>query len=187
MTKLDSIGMKDKVNIIITTDHGMSSISKSKTIHLDKLIKSHWLKRKTGSNPVYMFDPEPNYFDSVLITLNKNKHIKTWRKENIPEHLHYGKNPRVMPIVSVADIGWSLIYSDDVDDYSNFNGTHGYDPENNEMHGIFYATGPAFKNNYRHNTFENIHIYPLIAEILNIKSVITDGNINYVKDMLKKK
>jgi len=185
--KLDSICMNDKVNLIITTDHGMGSISESKVVKIDKILKPYWLEKHAGSNPFYMFEPKTEYFDSVLIALKSCKHIKTWKKENIPEYLHFGKNPRVMSIISVADSSWSLVYSKDVKDYKNFNGTHGYDPTNLDMHGIFYAFGPAFKKNYKQNTFENIHIYTLIAEILNLHPVRNDGNIKYVQNMLKGK
>ena len=54
------------------------------------------------------------------------------------------------------------------------------------MHASFYAWGPAFKSNYKIRGFENIHIYPLIADILQLK--ITDpidGNIKVLKPLLK--
>jgi alkaline phosphatase D len=53
------------------------------------------------------------------------------------------------------------------------------------MHAIFYAKGPAFKTGYKHPTFENINIYPLICHILNIKPAVVDGKIDHVKGMLK--
>ena len=54
------------------------------------------------------------------------------------------------------------------------------------MHGIFYANGPAFKKNgYRIPSLENIHIYPLMCEILGLpipKHI--DGKLNKIKDVL---
>ena len=63
---------------------------------------------------------------------------------------------------------------------------HGYDPKHLSMHGIFYAIGPSFKEGYQMKSFENIHIYPLICDILNIPEYENiDGDLNEVKGMLR--
>jgi hypothetical protein len=53
------------------------------------------------------------------------------------------------------------------------------------MHAIFYAAGPAFKENYVQPSFQNIHIYPLLAYLLGIKPAQTDGDLQQVITMLK--
>ncbi len=52
------------------------------------------------------------------------------------------------------------------------------------MYTIFYAAGPAFKKDYIAPEFENVNIYPLIAEIMKLKPVKTDGNLKNVENML---
>ena len=65
-------------------------------------------------------------------------------------------------------------------------GTHGYDNELRSMHALFIADGPAFKDGYSRASLENIHIYPLIAEILGIKPYEKiDGKLEEVRDLLK--
>jgi alkaline phosphatase D len=54
------------------------------------------------------------------------------------------------------------------------------------MHAIFYATGPAFKSNYLQPTFENVDLYSLFADILNLNPAETDGSVASVENMLKK-
>ena len=54
-----------------------------------------------------------------------------------------------------------------------------------DMHSIFYAVGPAFKKGFVHPTFENINIYPLITNVLNLTPAKTDGKIENVEAMLK--
>jgi alkaline phosphatase D len=44
------------------------------------------------------------------------------------------------------------------------------------MHGIFYAQGPNIKNGQVVASFENIHIYPLIAKILKLETPAIDGD-----------
>ena len=45
---------------------------------------------------------------------------------------------------------------------------HGYDPRYTDTHGIFYAMGPSFNRNQKVDSFENIHVYPIICKILGI-------------------
>jgi predicted AlkP superfamily phosphohydrolase/phosphomutase len=46
-------------------------------------------------------------------------------------------------------------------------GQHGYNPEFEEMHSIFYAVGPGLKNKVAHNV-RNIDVAPTIAALLGI-------------------
>ena len=63
---------------------------------------------------------------------------------------------------------------------------HGYDPKELNMHGIFYAYGPKFNQGQVIDTFELIHIYPLICKILNISPYSeSDGDINVLEGILK--
>lgn len=64
-------------------------------------------------------------------------------------------------------------------------GNHGYDNINSDMHGIFYAIGPAFKNGYLQPSFENVHLYSLMTYILKLTPAKNDGDFEQVKDMLK--
>ncbi len=65
-------------------------------------------------------------------------------------------------------------------------GAHGYDNANTDMHAIFYASGPSFKEGYLQPRFPNTDIYPLIARLLGLKPADTDGDLNQVRDMLIK-
>jgi len=54
------------------------------------------------------------------------------------------------------------------------------------MHASFYAWGPAFKSNYKIRGFENIHIYPLIANLLQLKiTEPIDGKPSILLSVLK--
>ncbi|MBS3945154.1 MAG: alkaline phosphatase family protein, partial [Melioribacter sp.] len=65
-------------------------------------------------------------------------------------------------------------------------GNHGYDNNHLDMHGIFLAIGPNFKNGYRTGTVWNIDIYPLLCKIFNIspRSNI-DGKAERIEFILK--
>ena len=65
-------------------------------------------------------------------------------------------------------------------------GNHGYDNHWIDMHGIFFAVGPAFKENYEVGTIENIDIYPLLCKIFDvIPNQMIDGKLERIKYILK--
>lgn len=181
--KISKLPYGDKVNLIVTSDHGMGAISPTRYVNIFDHIERDLIDSDLGSNPVYLIDALDGYEDSVAHTLNLLEGISAWRKEDVPEHLKYGSHPRISDIVIVADSSWSVGVRDDPSGYSG--GTHGYDNSNSDMHAIFYADGPAFKDNYIHPPFENVNIYVLIAHILNLDPAETDGDLNEVDDMLK--
>lgn len=183
--RINQLSIKDSINIIITTDHGMGDISKDRIELLDNYIKPNWLSKTTGSNPIHMFEPKKTYYDSVYNALQKGAYIRCWEKSAIPAYLNYGKNSNIMPIVAMADSGWSLYWKADIQNTDHLGGTHGYDPTNRDMHGIFYAMGPDLKKGFTHSAFKNIHLYELLCRLLNLKPADNDGNINKLEEMLK--
>ncbi|WP_262483572.1 alkaline phosphatase family protein [Chryseobacterium sp. P1-3] len=68
-------------------------------------------------------------------------------------------------------------------------GKHGYNPRVvPEMKATFYAWGPEFKNNQVISEFENVNVYPLVAEILGLKiEQPVDGKLKVLKGILKEK
>lgn len=185
LTKLSKLPIADQVNVIVTSDHGMARTSGDKVIYFDDYIEPTWLDTALGTNPIWMFDPKEGFEDSVYLNLKKASELRVWKKDSIPDHLHYGKNPRVMDIVAAPDINWSVGWRAREFPVDFVGGTHGYEPQFKQVHGIFYAAGPAFKTGYVHPTVENVNIYPLLAKILDLKPAETDGKLENVSRMLK--
>ena len=173
----------DSINFILLADHGMGNISSEQNIVLREFIPERWPIRIEGGNPNFNLYADGAWVDSAYISLHKASHIKVWKPSEVPEYLNYGKNPRVGDMIVVADSAWSVTLQKP-DNYSK-GGTHGYDIRNTDMHAIFYAVGPAFKENYIHPSFQNIHIYSLLAYLLGINPAETDGNLQEVITMLK--
>jgi hypothetical protein len=54
------------------------------------------------------------------------------------------------------------------------------------MHAIFYAKGPAFRQGLTIPSFRNVHVYPLVCEILGLpvpKGI--DGQLEVLESTLK--
>jgi hypothetical protein len=54
------------------------------------------------------------------------------------------------------------------------------------MRAIFYAIGPDIRPNTTVPPFENVNIYPLIAEILGLDTTPTDGDLKVLAPILRK-
>jgi hypothetical protein len=53
------------------------------------------------------------------------------------------------------------------------------------MYSIFYASGPAFKKNYRFTELNNVDVYNLVCKILKLTPARNDGDLSHIKGMLK--
>ena len=65
-------------------------------------------------------------------------------------------------------------------------GTHGFDPDYQDMNAIFYAKGPAFKKGVSLPVFRNTNIYELMCHILEIQPAPNDGSLEVTKGVLEK-
>ena len=184
-SRLKNLPNGNCINFIVLSDHGMGPTSTDRSINLRKYIPEFWPVKIVGGNPNYNLYAEGKWIDSIYNALQNVEHIKAWRSAEVPEYLCYGKNPRTGNIIVVADSAWSV--TDHENDNYSTGGAHGYDFRNTDMHAIFYATGPSFKQGYHQPSFQNTNIYPLLANILGINPAKNDGDLNQVIEMLKTK
>lgn len=182
MAKIKKLPFHDQINVIVTSDHGMGNISNNRKIDLSEHLDSTWLYAIEGHNPNYLLQIKDTFLDTAFEKLQQVEHISVWKHGEVPKRLNYGHNPRTLDLIVLADSAWSVTYGPKKIKYA---ATHGFDNMNKDMHAIFYAYGPAFRKNYVAEPFENVDLYSLIAEILEIKPAETDGKLSRVKPMLK--
>jgi predicted AlkP superfamily pyrophosphatase or phosphodiesterase len=177
--KLQALPIAPSINFIVTSDHGMTATSPERTIPVKKYLKKNWIKAIYGNLPGQIYTAD-NCTDSVVNALRHIPHLKVWKREDIPSYLHYGSNAMIGDVVALPDLGWLF-----TDSQIRAGGTHGYDPTYNDMHAIFRAIGPDFKEGYTKQAyFRNVDIYPLLAHLLSIKPAKNDGDVSEVIDML---
>jgi hypothetical protein len=93
--------------------------------------------------------------------------------------------PRVPPVVAVAEEGWTISRRTAKEPAPEIIlGNHGYDDALPSMRAIFLARGPAFRRDARVPAFRNIHVYPLLAQVLGIVPLPTDGSLDSVRAVL---
>uniref|UniRef100_A0A1A8C3B7 Ectonucleotide pyrophosphatase/phosphodiesterase 7 n=1 Tax=Nothobranchius kadleci TaxID=1051664 RepID=A0A1A8C3B7_NOTKA len=181
-------GLTDQLNVIITADHGMSTVFRNGLVEEITLSKIPGFSFRDLSfhlldyGPSGMLLPKPGKLDGIYNTLKgAHPHLHVYKKEEMPEHLHYSKNDRILPIILWADPGYVINGYFPV----QFNkGEHGYDNQEMDMKPFFRAVGPAFQKNLEVGPFETVNIYPLMCHILGIQPEVNDGHLSVTKHML---
>lgn len=176
---LEKLPFADKINLIVVADHGMAYVSPEKNQKPSDYLKPEWYNQMIQGIPTSIFT-KPEYRDSVYNSLKALPHLTVWKKEEIPAYLHYGSSKRLGDIIAAPDLGWQF-----QDIPRTGHGAHGYDPTDVDMHAIFRAVGPAFKQGYIARQFQNVDIYPLICHLLGIKPAPCDGQFDRIKHILK--
>jgi predicted AlkP superfamily pyrophosphatase or phosphodiesterase len=120
----------------------------------------------------------------------KDKHpaLAVYKREDIPEHLHYRSSNRIPPVVALADDGWTITTRTrhllaTAAGRSN-GGAHGYDPKYPSMHGLFVAAGPGVRQGAVVPPFENVHIYSFLCELLGLSPAPHDGDARVTRGFL---
>lgn len=184
---IKSRNLENKVNLMVVSDHGMTSLSRDKVIFLDDYIDMDNVKIVDYS-AVVAIRPREGEIENVYQQLKgAHPNMQIYRKGEVPEKFHYNNHKFIQPIIGVLDLGWSATTHSYFDSHKNFpsKGAHGFDPDYQEMNAIFYAKGPAFKKGAQLPILQNTNIYELMCSILKITPAPNDGNIEVFKGVLK--
>jgi len=105
-------------------------------------------------------------------------HIQVYLREEVPERLHYRNNPRIPPVVIMADDHWNIESKAGwpMRAPTYVLGSHGWDPETPNMGALFVASGPAFQPGVVLEAFDNIHVYDLLCTLLGVRPAPNDGD-----------
>ena len=184
------IGMTDRVNYVIVSDHGMAQLSPDRMIVLDDYIDVSTAE-VTDWAPVLGLTPKDGDIDKMYRAL-KDKHpaLAIYRSNEIPPEYGLAGHPRLPAIVGIAKEGWFITSKREEQRWGEPNrhapgGTHGYDARLQSMQGLFIASGPRIRSGMRVKPFENIHIYDFMCAVLGIQPAKNDGDPAVTRDMLR--
>ncbi|KAH3831572.1 uncharacterized protein LOC127876504 isoform X2 [Dreissena polymorpha] len=190
------------VNLVVIADHGMADISCNNIVRLkdiegidnDYLSSKFWVwdgafgriadtyaNNSTARGPYPVETPAPS--DELVVNLTcASPHMRVFRKSNLPVRHHYTNNRRIDNIILDMESGWQVTRS-----YINTcnGGNHGYDNIYKSMEALFLAYGPAFRFNQTVEPFENIELYNLFADVLNITPAPNNGTMGSLDHLLR--
>jgi predicted AlkP superfamily pyrophosphatase or phosphodiesterase len=179
-------GIFDASNVVVVSDHGATASGPDKVVVIDDVVNVADID-VINTGVLAGFVPKAGREAQVEhAVLQPHDHMRCWRKSEVPARLHYGTNPRIPPLLCLADDGW-LIFTREFMNRPNRHisvGEHGYDNDDPKMSALFVAHGPAFRHGLVVPEFDNVDIYPLLTHVLHIKPQPNDGNYAEVKSML---
>ncbi|CAB1425658.1 unnamed protein product [Pleuronectes platessa] len=183
---IDRHSLTDSLNVIITSDHGMTTVKKRPQV--EEIILNKYLNLiKLASFEILdyggfgILTPRPGKEQEVFDSLSKAPNLTVYHKDQMPESFHLGKSERLPPIVVVADLGFNLNSRFIV--YVN-KGDHGYHNGEMDMKTIFRAFGPDFRRNFVSEPFDSVHIYPLMCKLLQIHPAPHNGSMRVTEPLL---
>ena len=155
----------DKVTLLVVSDHGMSDVSNF--INLKEILKLNSIEARISTGPAvaHIFLDKKEELKKTISSLQENKHLSVWSKENLPKEFNMFNETRTGDVIVTTSIPNMLVTR------NNSNppiGMHGYNPkENKQMHGIFLAYGNKVANK-RLQKVHQLDITPTILDLLNL-------------------
>lgn len=186
---LERRNLQHEVNIVLTSDHGMTETSRRRLIVVDDLVPASD-GIVVDLDPTIGVWPHPGREDAVYRRLaSAHPRLTIYRRADTPQHWRYRDHPRIPPIVGVADAGWSIqrrggLVGAFSRTLTGIGGAHGYDPKVRDMHGLFVAAGPAFRRGAAVDAFENVHVYLALCAALGIDPAPNDGLPSVAQSLL---
>lgn len=181
--RLQALPFAQNIHLIVVSDHGMSLVDSSRTVYTQDYLDPLWIRYTNRSSPMCLMDIYPDKLDSALMMLQNVLNISAWKSSDVPRRLNYGTNPNIGNLVILADSAWSIAEKPRIGRHAK--GDHGFDNQNRDMYGIFYAYGPKFQINKVVPEFLNIQLYNIIAYLLNLKPAQTDAKLEDVNFLFK--
>ncbi len=178
-------GLDDQVNYIVVSDHGMAEVDRERIIILDDLVELE-VDEVFQEGAMLQILPREGRQEEIFTALDgAHPHLAVYRPGEAPERFHLGAGSRVPPILGVPDVGWEVMTRQGWEGWGKrLKGDHGQDPADPRMHGLFVASGPAFRAELEIGRFESVEIYNLMAAVLGLEPAPNDGRPDRLEHLL---
>jgi len=186
---LDRLGLRDRTNLVLVSDHGMSEVGPDRVVFVDDLVDLSQVTVE-AIGPYAGVRPRPGVDAAALVASMRVRapaQVKIFRREEMPTRLHYDSGDRIPPILLLADdhwcieqkTGWPALKA------KYHHGNHGWDPATSNMGALFIAHGPAFRRSVTLADADNVDIYNLLCRVLGLRPAPNDGGERLVRAVLR--
>jgi predicted AlkP superfamily pyrophosphatase or phosphodiesterase len=169
---IDALDIRDRIYLLLTSDHGMVETSADRTISLDSLINTSALEASFGGAVANLHvtggaDKARQIRDAINGKLQQGR---AYLREELPARHQYRRNPRAGDVVVIMNESWTLATSPRRSPRSGgVWGAHGWDPALPSMRAIFMAAGPRVRAGATIDEVRNVDVYPLMTELLGLR------------------
>jgi predicted AlkP superfamily pyrophosphatase or phosphodiesterase len=179
---LARLPIADSVNVVVVSDHCMEESPQEKMLPLRPMLAAAGIDTtlvQMGDNGPVMslwFGGDAALARRTLETLETRLvHARAYARGSTPARWHIDGNARGGEVLVVAEPGY--VVARGAGDRTLDRGTHGWDPVDSLMLGIFVAAGPQIRASGTIPAFESVHVYPFLAALLRLaRAPRTDGD-----------
>lgn len=166
------------VTLIVTSDHGMAAISEPFYLNVD----FRGARTVFSSTSVSIFHDDSDVLEEIKSDIQEINEVQVYSAGDFPMLYHFENADRSGDLLVTIDPPKVFTTRQTVS-----GGTHGYDPYvHTDMHTVFFIEGSQIKSNFKIPPFENVHVYPLVATILELPIPDDiDGDLEVLKGVLK--
>lgn len=184
---LDSL--KLPVNMVFVSDHGMAKADTTRMLKLPAIDTAQFMMLPTDML-VHIYAKDASKVPALYRQLKANadgydvyllhETPKRWNYSTADDRYH-----RLGDIVLVPQLPRVFKFRDKKENP----GRHGFDPYRyKEMHATFLAWGPSIRSGKKISSFQNVHVYGLVAKLLGLKiTEPTDSDYQLSKKVMRKK
>jgi predicted AlkP superfamily pyrophosphatase or phosphodiesterase len=191
LTGLDRLGLRDRANLVIVSDHGMSPISPERVIFLEDLVDVNTVEvEATGTYAGVRPKPGTRTAAELAAAIRAKAppHLQVYERGHLPERFHYDHNDRIPAVMLVPDDQWCIEQKPGwparAANYDK--GSHGWDNATSNMGALFIASGPAIRRGSTLDQADNIQVYNLLCAILGITPAPNDGDARLARRLLRR-
>uniref|UniRef100_A0A8C7II89 SMB domain-containing protein n=1 Tax=Oncorhynchus kisutch TaxID=8019 RepID=A0A8C7II89_ONCKI len=191
-------GLKQKnlhhcVNLVLLSDHGMEEASCKKAAFVNSYQDNvddftvvqgpaARIRPKRVPEDFYSFD-----YEGLVKNLScriPDQPMRPYLKEHLPKRMHFANNVRIERAHLYMKPGWqAALYPKEIKYCSG--GFHGSDNVFKNMQTIFIGYGPGLKYKTNVAPFENIEVYNLLCDLLDIPPAPNNGTHGSLNHLLK--
>lgn len=188
---LARLGLRERTNLIIVSDHGMSPQSPDRVVFLEDLVDVRTVEiETTGTYAGLRPRPGTRTPDELAAAIRARapRQVQVYTRDTVPARYEFSGNARIPAVVLLADDQWNIEekrgWGAKRATYNK--GGHGWDHRSANMGGLFVAAGPAFPRGKLIGPFDNIHVYNLVCAILGLKPAPNDGDDRLARAALRR-
>lgn len=210
---IDRLQVRDQVYLLVTSDHGMVNTSTLQTVRLDSILDATAIASVEAgfSGPVASLHINGGADRARAIRDLINARIArgtAYLRQDLPARFNYRDNPRNGDIVVVMDEGWTMSASRPAPRTNPATekpaaetakpaaaeraprerwGQHGWDNAFPSMRALFLLAGPGIREGVIVDEIRNVDVYPLMAELLQLRAAPgIDGETGHIRKLVSK-
>jgi len=216
MAGIDALAIRDQVYVVIASDHGMVNTSTAQTVRLDSVLDAQDVASIVAgfSGPVASLHISGGADRARAIRDRINARVArgtAYLRRELPERFNYRDNPRSGDVIIIMDEGWTMSTPRAAAQPPSAPaaaaksapqtgtppaaeraprerwGSHGWDNAFPSMRALFLVAGPGIREGVIVEEVRNVDVYPLMAELLQLRTATgIDGEAGRIKKLVSK-